>query len=167
MSVLGLRNTSLHLLEFIFEAPDVPGLLQKNFICYSNCRSTITFALFRLESSEFELALSVESPGRNSRQRPADNKRWHWRHEQEGSSVRVFLRDGTESDDHMYSVGGQFEYRLGQRLPRLKICGFLSIHTKVTVLLRSVHVNSSPNLSVQTPIASQSNRSNGILNTTG
>jgi len=34
MSVLGLRNTSLHLLEFIFEAPDVPGLLQKNFMLF-------------------------------------------------------------------------------------------------------------------------------------
>ena len=41
MSVLGLKNTSIHLLEFIFEAPDVPGLLQKNFICYTDCRYTI------------------------------------------------------------------------------------------------------------------------------
>jgi len=106
----------------------------------------LPFAPFRVESSEFELALSVESPGRNSRHRPADSKCWHWQHEQEGSSVRVFLRDGTESSDHSYAGGGQFEYRLEQRLLRLKICGFLSLHTKVTVLLRSVHVSSCPEL---------------------
>ena len=73
----------------------------------------LLFVPFRVESSEFELALSVESPGRNSRQRPADNKCWHWQREREGSSAGIFLRDTAESGDRLYSVGGLFEYRLG------------------------------------------------------
>jgi hypothetical protein len=59
MLVLGLRNTRFHLLEFIFEAPDVPGLLQKNLYAIQTVCIQLLFATFRVESSEFELVVSV------------------------------------------------------------------------------------------------------------
>jgi hypothetical protein len=162
MSVLCLRNTSLHLLEFIFEDPDVPGLLQKNFICYSDCRYTI--AICCISCGKFRVGAGSEWrvtwPGRNSRLKSADNKCWHWQHEQEGRSVRVFLRNGTESGEHLYSGGGQFKYRLGKWQLSLEICGFLCHSTRKSpcFLGRSTWALVQT-FSVQMPIASQIQRS--------
>jgi hypothetical protein len=45
--------------NLFFEASDVPGLLQKDFMCYSTCRSTIAIWSISCGSSEFKLDLSV------------------------------------------------------------------------------------------------------------